>query len=181
MCKKVAEKMPWYLGYVSDHFKTEEMLNNAFTVPLSTLKSMPGHCFKNFMKQEIWTWDGITGYRLCMMCFDPDRLKRQDMCSMAICIDPYSLEFVPDRFKIQEMFNEAMRREPYALRYVPNHLRTQEMCDEAVCIILPDEYKTKGICSEAVDLITLRHKDVQQMPRIFSDNIEDICTYGRVF
>ena len=76
----------------------------------------------------------------------------------AVCIDPYSLEFTADRFKTQKMCNEAVHREPYTLRYVPDHLGTQEMCDEAV-LIFPNEYnKTKGICSEAVSLMTLRHK-----------------------
>ena len=85
-------------------------------------------------------------------------LKTQEMCTKAVCIDPYSIEFIADHFKTQEMCNEAVRRKPYTLRYVPDDLRTQEMYKEAVRITFPDEYnKTKGIYREAVSLITLRH------------------------
>ena len=106
------------------------MCNKAVCIPPYKLKLMPDDHFKNLMKQEIETWDGITCYRLCMMLFVPDRLRTQEMCNKVVCMDPYSLEFVPDRFKIEEMCNKAVRREPYTLRYVPDHLKTQEMCNE---------------------------------------------------
>ena len=80
------------------------------------------------------------------------------MCNKAVCIDPYSLEFTADHFKAKKTCNEAVHREPYTLRYVPDHLGTQEMCDEAVLIFPNEHNKTKCICSEAVSLITLRHK-----------------------
>ena len=34
------------------------------------------------------------------------------MCNKAVCIDPYSLEFVPGRLKTEEMCNKAVHREP---------------------------------------------------------------------
>ena len=158
MCKKVVEKMPYYLGHVPNHFKTEEMCNKAVCIPLYNLKAITDDCFKNLMKQEKETWDGITCHRLCIMFFVPDRLRTQKMCNKAVCIDPCSLEFTADQFKTQKMCNKAVRRELYTLRYVSDHLGTQEMCDEAVLIIFPNEFnKTKGISSEAVSLITLRH------------------------
>ena len=76
-------------------------------------------------------------------------LKTQEMCTKAVCIDPYSTEFIADHFKTQEMCNNAVSREPYTLRYVPDDLRTQEMCNEAVRITFTDDYiKTKGIVTK---------------------------------
>ena len=66
------------------------------------------------------------------------------MRNKAVCMDPYSLEYVPDRFKTEEMCNKAVRSEPYTLRYVPDHLKTQEMCNEALRIFSLMSIKEKA-------------------------------------
>ena len=64
--------------------------------------------------------------------FVPDHFKTQEMCSKAVCMDPYSLEFVPDHLKTQEMCDKAVCTGPYNLKSVPDHLKTKDMCDETV-------------------------------------------------
>ena len=71
--------MSYQLGHVLDHFKTEAMCNKAVHKPPYNLKPIPDDCFKNLMKQEIETWDGITCYRLCMMFFVPNFKDTRDV------------------------------------------------------------------------------------------------------
>ena len=137
VCKKVVEKITYFLGHVPDHFKTQEMCNKAVYIPSYNLKPIPDDCFRGLMKQEIETWDGIRSHKPCMMLFVFHHLRTQEMCNKVMCIEPYSLEFVPDYFKTQEMCNEVVRKEPYTLRYIPGHRRTQEICDEALRTIFP--------------------------------------------
>ena len=102
MCERVVEKNPWYLGYVLDQYKTEEMYNKAVAcIPPYKLGLAPDDYFKAIMTQRIQMCIGITCYRLCMMFFVPDCFKTQEMCNKAVCIYPYSLEFVPGRLKTQ--------------------------------------------------------------------------------
>ena len=42
------------------------------------------------------------------------------MCDEAICMEPYSVEFVADCLKAQEMYNEAVCRGQHALQFIPN-------------------------------------------------------------
>ena len=156
------------------------MCNKAVCILPCNQKPIPDDHFKNLMKQEIETWDGITCYRLCMMFFIPDRLKTQEMSKKAVRMDPYSLEFVTDRFKTEEMCNKAVRRKRYTLRYVSDHLKTKEMCDEAVRIVFLDQHKTKGVRNEAVSLITLRHKGCAYESFYDRFKTENIFTYSHV-
>ena len=132
------------------------------------------------MKQEIETWDGITCYRLSMTFLVSECLKTQEMSNKAVCMDPYSLEFVPDHFKTEEMCKKAVCRKPYTLRYVSDHLKTKEMCDEAVRIVFLDQYKAKGARNEAVSLITLRHKGCAYESFYDRFKTEGIFTYSHI-
>ena len=105
----------------------------AVCMPPYNLKSIPDNFFKGLMKQRIETCDGMTYYRLCMMFFVPERLRTQEMCNKAVCMDPYSLEFGTDGFTKFNMFDKALR------------------------ISFSDE---KGICNETVSLIILKHRGV---------------------
>ena len=76
---RVVEKNPWYLGYVPDQYKTEEMCNKAVAcIPPYKLGLVPGDYFKALMKQRIEMCNGITCYRLCMMFFVPDCFKTRE-------------------------------------------------------------------------------------------------------
>ena len=49
MCKHAVEKLSYLLRYVSDHYKTQQMCDEAILENVRTLKSVPD-CYKN---QEI--------------------------------------------------------------------------------------------------------------------------------
>ena len=38
------------------------------------------------------------------------------MCNKAVCIDPYSLEFVPGRLKTEEMCNKAVQGNHHCMK-----------------------------------------------------------------
>ena len=69
MCKKAIEQASWVLENVPDHFKREEMYNDAMCIEPYTLYNAPDH------------------------------FKMQEMCNKAVHIEPCSLVFVPDHFK----------------------------------------------------------------------------------
>ena len=64
----------------------------------------------------------------------PEHLETLEMCSEAVYMESYSLEFFPGHIKTQEMCNETKRNNPYTLVYVSNHLKNQKMRNEAMRI-----------------------------------------------
>ena len=62
----------------------------------------------------------------------PDRFKTQELCNVAVHMEPDLLVYVRDHFKTQEMYKEAVRREPYTLRFIPDHLKTLGMRNEVM-------------------------------------------------
>ena len=61
-------------------------------------------------------------------------LKTQKMCGEAVCIEPYSLEFVSNRFITQEMCDKLVCIKLCPLEFVSNNFKTKEMCEKAVYI-----------------------------------------------
>ena len=71
MCIKAAEKDPWLLRHLSDHFKTQEISERAVEEGLYVLE------------------------------FVADRFKTKEVCDKAVSHDPSSLRYVPDYFVTQ--------------------------------------------------------------------------------
>ena len=65
---KFVKLVPWLICHVPDHFKTEEMCNDAVWVDPLHLKYVPDH------------------------------FKKQEMCDKAVRDEPRTLLFVPDCF-----------------------------------------------------------------------------------
>ena len=72
-----------------------------------------------------------------------DHQKTQKICAEAVHMKLYSLEFVPARFKNQVMYTKSvsvhsfsLELEPYILAYVPDQYKTKEICNEAMRIRL---------------------------------------------
>ena len=56
----------------------------------------------------------------CLVEDVPDRLLMQEMCDIALRMEPWSLRIIPDYFKSQEICDEAAARHPYMLENVPD-------------------------------------------------------------
>ena len=85
--------------------------------------------------------------------------ETQKICAEAVHIKLYSLQFVPARFKNQVMYTKSVRvhsfsleLEPHILAYVPDQYKTKEICNEAMRIRLDsfsfvfDCFKTQNMC-----------------------------------
>ena len=73
MCNEAIEKVPWLIYFVPDHFWTQEMCNKI-------IRAMPEDTFH----------------------YIPDRLQTQEICEKAVTDDPSFLHFVPDQFVTQQ-------------------------------------------------------------------------------
>ena len=102
MCVKAVDVIPYYLKYVPDCFKTQEMCVKVFNNILDYSREV----------------DDI-----------PDYFKTQEMCDRAIDANPYYLKYVPDCFITQEMCVKAVDANPYYIKYVPDCFITQEMIE----------------------------------------------------
>ena len=81
---------------LSDHFKTQEICNEA-------VRNKP------YMLRHV-----------------PDRFKTQDMCDDAVEVDPSFLQFVPDQYKTQKMYDEGVIDDSSSLQYVPDWFVTSD-------------------------------------------------------
>ena len=87
----------------------------------------------------------------------PDCFKTQELCKVAVSMEPNLLLYVPDCFKTHEMCKEAVHREPYKLRFIPDNLKTREICNEvmrvrpAAFFLIPDSFKTQDMCIKGVE------------------------------
>ena len=77
---------------VSDHFKTQEMCNEA-------VRNNP------YMLRHI-----------------PDHFKTEEMCDDAVEVSPWQLKYVPDQCKTQNMCDEAVIDDSSSLQYVSDWL-----------------------------------------------------------
>ena len=68
----------WFLRFVPDQFKTQEICNRA-------------------VQSDPW-----------VLRYVPDQFKTQEMCNRAMQRDPWMIEHVPDHFITQKMCNEAV-------------------------------------------------------------------------
>ena len=99
MCIKALEEDPCQLKYVPDHFKTQEMFNEA-------------------VRNNAAVFFLVSG-----------RFKTQEMCIKALGVDPWQLKFVSDHFKTQEMCDKAVRDYLFSLWLVLDWLVTQQQID----------------------------------------------------
>ena len=99
MCIKALEEDPYQLKYVPDHFKTQEMFNEA-------------------VRNNAAVFFLVSG-----------RFKTQEMCIKALGVDPWQLKFVSDHFKTQEMCDKAVRDYLFSLWLVLDWLVTQQQID----------------------------------------------------
>ena len=86
----------YLLGYVPDHFKTQEMCNKAVNIKSLLLVHVPGS------------------------------FKTQEMCIKVVEADPLSLVNVLDRLKTREMCDAAVKDDAFSLVCVSNWLVTQQ-------------------------------------------------------
>ena len=56
----------------------------------------------------------------------PDCLLTQEICDIAVGMEPWSLKIIPDHFKSQEMCDEAVARHPNTQEYVVDWFVTQQ-------------------------------------------------------
>ena len=56
-----------------------------------------------------------------------NQYKIQEMCAVAVRIEPYLLKYVPDLYKIQDMCEKAVLKNPVTLEYVPDQFITPKM------------------------------------------------------
>ena len=83
----------------------------------------------------------------------PDRFKTQEMCIIALEVDPWQLNDIPDYLKTQKMCDDVVRRDPYSLQFVPDcFLSSQqikkwddddEYCDDDELIKCYDGYQKR--------------------------------------
>ena len=76
------ENVPKWIKGSPDHFKTQEICNDAVHMELHSL------------------------------AFVPDNLKTEEMCNEAVRREPYTLDYHPDHFKTQKMCDAAVREDP---------------------------------------------------------------------
>ena len=78
----------------------------------------------------------------------PDHLKTQRLCDEAMCINPYSLQFVPQFV-------------PWLLKYVRDQYKTMKMCEKAA----EDESYTPQFTSDPFNPIKPRLFQARVSPR----------------
>ena len=92
MCDKALELDPWRLGYVPDHFKTQEMF-------IKSIQANPFDVSDHLKTQKMY--NEAVAQLSCILKFDPDDFKRQEMCNEAVAQFSYNLKYVPDWFVTQ--------------------------------------------------------------------------------
>ena len=112
MCNKEVDDCPWKLAffyiltwklaYVPDHFKTQEMCNEAVHIELHSFAFVPDDFKTQEMWNEIMCTMPVTFHR------NPDSFKTQEMCIKVVEVDPPSLMFVTDHLKTQDIFIKAV-------------------------------------------------------------------------
>lgn len=122
----------------------------------------------------------------------PWYMMTNDLCTLAMNLSKWNLQYVPDRFKTVKMCEDAISRFGTLLYYVPKRLRTQKMCEDAVSQymylleIVPEHLKTKQMCEFAVEHYPLAlqwvpesKNNYQQIQNILSSiyNETEIATY----
>ena len=55
-----------------------------------------------------------------------DRLLTQEMCDIAVRIEPWFLRIIPDYFKLREMCDKVVAHNPYMLKHIPDWFVTQQ-------------------------------------------------------
>ena len=83
---------PLSLAYVPDHFKTQEMCNEAVRNKLCRLLFVPDHFWTQEMRNEIMRTKPDAFHHI------PNQFKPQEMCEKVVKDDSSSLEHVPDWF-----------------------------------------------------------------------------------
>ena len=88
MCGAAVREDPWYLKFVPDHFKTQEMFKKTVEVDPSSLELVLDH----LKTQEMY--DKAVRNKPCIMLFVPDHFKpgdvQRDNAYHAGSIFPYS-------------------------------------------------------------------------------------------
>ena len=67
----------------------------------------------------------------------PDHFKTQELCEIAVEVDPWQLNDVPDYLKTQKMCDDVVQRDSYSLQFVPDWFVTKEQID---LLYYDDEY-----------------------------------------
>ena len=78
------------------------------------------YIFLHMLKYIPWTQEMCSD----SLAFVPDRLKTQEMCTMTVEVDPYTLRYVPVHLRTQEMCEKGVEKYLYSLKFVPDHPRT---------------------------------------------------------
>ena len=109
---------PCMLRRVPDHFKKQEMCENAVRM--------------NSGREKFRTPCGLLLPMPSILFFIPDHLKTRGTCEKAVEKNLWGLDDVLDDFKTQGMCNESVCREPWLLNIIPDRLKTQDLCNKAV-------------------------------------------------
>ena len=109
------------LRHIPDNLKTKEMCDTAVHMEPGAIMVLDGVLLRFPLVQLILVPDHIkTQKSSCLVEDVPDRLLMQEMCDIALRMEPWSLRIIPDYFKSQEICDEAAARHPYMLENVPD-------------------------------------------------------------
>ena len=64
--------------------------------------------------------------KTCLLEDVRDRLLTQEMCDIAVRIEPWFLRIIPDYFKLREMCDKVVAHNPYMLEHIPDWFVTQQ-------------------------------------------------------
>ena len=59
----------------------------------------------------------------------PDRFKTQELCKIAVRVDPWQLNDIPDYLKTQKICDNVVQSDPSSLQFVPDRFVTEEQID----------------------------------------------------
>ena len=109
------------LRHVPDNLKTKEMCDTAVRMDPGTIMVLDGVLFRFPSVLLLLVPDHIkTLKNPCLLENVPDCLLTQEMCDIAVRMEPWSLRIIIDHLKSQEMYDESVARHPYTLEDVPD-------------------------------------------------------------
>ena len=123
MCDEAVWIEPCSLSFAPVHFKTEDLCIKAVRGNPYTLDYVPDYT----MTEKIRNKYVKNMYKNPAAFFlVPDHFKTQEMCIIALEVDPWQLNDIPDYLKTQKMCDNVVRRDPYSLQFVPDCFVTSQ-------------------------------------------------------